>query len=197
MDGTHYYVLGFYLHGNNKPGWHKLKVSVNQSNAGVRARDGFMIGIEPGKKPETEKDEVLTALAAPLDYTSIPLRLTWSALPVQGGDSQVELALSSPPGGVSFDPDDSRVNLDYLAFIRPVGKTEGKTFPVTLSNKLGAAELDVFVKAGFRFRKQVPLAPGRYEVRVLLRDNIARKIGTVSTMIDLTTPAAASATPKP
>jgi hypothetical protein len=144
-----------------------------------------------------DKEEVLTALASPLDYTSVPLQLTWSALSTLGKDTQVDLTLVSPPGGVGMNAEDSRINVDCLAFIRPVGKTEGNSFPVTLTTKLSPAQQESFAMGGFRFRRQVPLAPSRYEVRVLLRDNVAQKIGTVSTIIDLSpTPAATSAAPK-
>jgi len=184
-DGTHYYLLGFYLHGDNKPGWHKLKVSVNQSNAAVRSRDGFSVGDAPTKPLTPDRDEVMTALASPLDYTSVPLQLTWSVLSAQGKDTLVELALFSPPGGIAVNAEDPGINVDYLAFIRLVGKTEGRTIPATLANKLNPAQLEEFAFGGFRFRRQIPLAPGRYEVRVLLRDNVAKKMGTVSTIVDL------------
>jgi len=196
-DGTHYYVLGFYLHGDNKPGWHKLKVNVNQPKAVVRSRDGFVIDPAQNPKPAAEKDEVLTALASPLDYTSVPLQLTWSILSAQGTDTLVELALFSPPGGIAVSSEDSGINVDYLAFIRLVGKTEGRTIPATLANKLSPEQQASFAMGGFRFRRQVPLAPGRYEVRVLLRDNVSKKMGTVSTIIDLSpAPAATSPAPK-
>jgi len=184
-DGTHYYLLGFYLHGDNKPGWHKLKVNVNRPKAFVRSRDGFVIDPPQKPKPAVDREEVLTALGAPLDYTSVPLRLTWSILSAQGKDTLVELALFSPPGGIAVSTENPEINVDYLAFIRLVGKTEGRTIPATLVNKLSPAQQEDFAFGGFRFRRQIPLAPGRYEVRVFLRDNVAQKIGTVSTIVDL------------
>ncbi len=184
-DGNHYYVLGFYLHGDSKPGWHKLKVTVNQSKAGVRARGGFLVDAAPSKAPAIGKEEVNTALASPLDYTSLPLRLNWSTVSTQGNETQVDLVLKSPPGVISVNSEDSRINVDYLAFIRPVGKSEGRTFPATLTTWLSPEGRKIFEQGGFRFRKLVNLAPGRYEVRVLLRDNLARKMGTVSTIIEL------------
>jgi len=197
-DGTHYYMLGFYLRGNNKPGWHELKVNVKQAGADVRSRTGFAISEPHDKIPKKGKEEVDTALASPLDYTSIPLRLSWAVLPTQGKEVQFELALLSPPGGIALNPEDSRINLDYLAFVRPVGKTEGKTFPVTLTTWVSPDQQKTLATAGFRFRKTLALAPGRYEVRVLVRDNVARKMGTVSTIIDLTaSPAPVSGTIRP
>jgi VWFA-related protein len=196
-DGNHYYVLGFYLYGDSKPGWHKLKVTVNQSQAGVRARAGFLVAAAPTKAPTIGKEEVDTALASPLDYTSLPLRLNWSTVSTQGNETQIVLELSSPPGVIAVNPDDSRINVDYLAFIRPVGKTEGRTFPATLTTWLSPEGRKIFEQGGFRFRKLVNLPPARYQVRVLLRDNLARKMGTVSTIIDLSpAPAATSPAPK-
>jgi hypothetical protein len=116
----------------------------------------------------------------------VPLRLNWSRLAPQGNESQIELVLNSPPGGISIDPESPGMNLDYLVFIRPVGKTEGRTIPASLVAKLSPQQQKSFEASGFLYRKQVSLAPGRYEVRVLLRDNVAGKIGTVSTLIDLT-----------
>ncbi len=194
-DGTHYYILGFYLHGENRPGWHKLKINVKQSDSVVRSRNGFVVAEAASKIATTAKEEVDTALASPLDYTSVPLQLSWSILSALGKQTQVEFVLVSPPGGIAVSPDDSRINLYYLAFVRPVGKTEGRTFPVTLTTWISPDQQKILAASGFRFRKQVALAPGRYEVRVLLRDNLARKMGTVSTIIDLSAPPSGESKP--
>ncbi|MCL4524457.1 MAG: VWA domain-containing protein [Acidobacteria bacterium] len=184
-DGNHYYILGFYLRGDNKPGWHTLKLTMNQPKTVVRARSGFMVAPVEGKAPSIGKEEVNSALVSPLDYTFVPLRLSWSVVATQGKEVQVEFVLISPAGGIAVNPDDSRINLDYLAFVRPIGKTEGRTFPVTLTTWISPDQQKIFAMSGFRFRKQVALAPGRYEARVLLRDNVAKKMGTVSTLLDL------------
>jgi VWFA-related protein len=197
LADTHYYLLGFYLRGDNKPGWHNLQVKVNQPKITVRARPGFAVGGDAAS-PNLEKiekdvlatasvndDAVAVALSSPLDYTSIPLRLQWTALNTPGNETQVELVVSSPPGGIAVNPDDMSLNVDFLAFFKPVGAKEGQPFPSWLSTVLNPEQQKSFATAGFRFRRQVTLAPGRYEVRVLLRDNVARKMGTVSTIIEL------------
>ena len=208
-DATHYYLLGFYLHGESRPGWHSLKVNVQQPGASTRTRQGFIVGEKPsldksaalqsagkngkGKKkdePEVssaeaaDKEFINAVLASPLDYTGVPLQLSWSDLPLEGKDKRIELLLTSPPTGVALDPN-NRMNLDYLAFVRKLGKTEGQTYPDTLAATLSAAQRQGLEETGFRYRHKLNLAPGRYEVRVLLRDNVANKIGTVSTVIEL------------
>lgn len=199
LADTHYYLLGFYLHGEHKPGWHALKVTVHQPKTAVRAREGFVFGESAELNTlntidkdvlvvASRKDDALrVALSSPLDYTSIPLRLQWSVTSTLGKDVQVELVVSSPPGGIEANADDMSLNVDFLAFFKPVGAKEGQPFPSTLKTVLNPEQQRTFAKTGFRFRNVVTIAPARYEVRVLVRDNEARKIGTVSTIIDLTT----------
>ena len=196
-DATHYYLLGFYLHGDTSPGWHKLKVEVDDPGAAVRARDGFAVGELNGRSHEyhepvkglsqssEDDDAVMTALISPLDYTSVPLALQWSILEKPTGNADVELVLTSPPGGVALSEESGSLNVDFLAFFWPIGRTEGRTFPKTLVTTLAPGGRNLFSTRGFAFRKQVSLPPDRYELRVLLRDNIAHKIGTVSTTMDL------------
>jgi VWFA-related protein len=187
-DAPHYYVLGFYLPAGTKPGWHKLKALVHQANATVRAREGFIVGDATAPSGESQQDLLLTAMASPLDFTSVPLRLQWSATPVSIGQVQLELVLRSPLGGVTLNPQDQSMNLDYFALVRPVGKTEGQSMSANLAAKLTPTQQKNLAAAGFLFRKSLTLPPGRYEVRVLLRDNIAQKTGTVSTVINLSAP---------
>lgn len=186
-DGAHYYLLGFYLENGSKPGWHKLKVNVDQPHLAVRGRDGYIVAGEsdPKKAADHSQDAVLTALASPLDYTSIPLKLHWTTALAESADAQVELAVASPPGGISFRPEDGYLNVDFLAFVRPVGQTEGRSIPAPLVTKLSSTQQRNLETVGFLFRKRISLAPGRYQVRVLLRDNLAKKMGTVSTSIEI------------
>ena len=187
-DAPHYYVLGFYLHGQNKPGWHKIRVKVNRADGTVRNRDGFVLGDSTPLKEAAEKDVVLAALTSPLDYTSIPMQLQWSRRPGQSDKVEIALEVSCPPGAITLQSGEQTMNVDFLAFVRPMGKTEGRTFPKSFVAKLPPQQLAKFATSGFAFRKQVTVTPGRYELRVLLRDNVGHKMGTVSTLVDLTGP---------
>jgi VWFA-related protein len=200
-DGNEYYVLGFYLPKNAEPGWHELKVQTPLTSASVRARAGFAVA-RTGSKAQSEvmketalsingtskaaappaRNEVLIALAAPVDYSSIPLRMNWNVAASDGEARRVELFLTSPAGAVSFDADDGRFDVDLLAFVRPIGKLQGTSYPQSLTKKLTPLEQQRLA-AGFAYRKMLNLAAGRYGLRVLLRDNITGKIGTVSAQV--------------
>jgi VWFA-related protein len=201
-DANHYYVLGFYLNGNNKPGWHKIQVKVDQSGTSTRTREGFLTiparvaAIDPKSKAKDakrvedaakeqaamDKASVITALASPLDYTAVPLRLSWTR---SAKGSGIDLTLISPPGGLSFEPETLVFSVDLLAFVRPVGEADGRSYPDSLIAKMTAAQAEGFARNGFLYRKNVPLTTGRYEVRFLARDNTSGKMGTVSTMVEV------------
>jgi hypothetical protein len=204
-DANEYYVLGFYLAKDAKPGWHSVKVEAKQPGLSLRARDGFSVepkriagrpapkpasvqkvsaAINTGGTPKAEpayvRDEVLTALAAPVDYTGIPLKLRWNVSGTGADPRKVELLLSSPAGGITVDPQDPTMNIDLLAFVRESGNVAGNSFPESLVKKLAPQEQRRLASAGFAFRKVLTLPAGRYGLRILLRDNTTHKIGTVS-----------------
>lgn len=187
----HYYLLGFYLHGDQKPGWHKLKLELNGQKAQIHARTGFVIGDEKtsrknkDKEQSIDRDIVMTALASPLDYTGVPLTVEWKEVSPKDKARFIELQLASPPGGVVTENPGGRMDLNYLAFIRPIGKTEGLSYPATLAAALSPAQQNRLMQSGFFYRKQIPITPGNYELRVFLRDNVSGKIGTVSTTVSL------------
>ncbi len=183
---NHYYLLGFYLHGNPKPGWHKLKVELKGQKAKVRSRVGFLVGDDRPKPKEIDRDIVLTALAAPLDYTSIPLTLHWEdAPPPKDNSRQIQLTILSPPHGVLVDQNSATLDLDFLAFVRPIGQIVGQGYPVSLLRKLTPDQQQILMKNGFGYRTRIPITVGKYELKIFLRDNLTEKIGTVSTSLDL------------
>jgi VWFA-related protein len=186
-DGDHYYVLGFYLGHQVSKGWHKLNVKVARDNVSVRTRSGFLVG-DLSNEHWVQNDMILTALASPLDYTSIPVSLHWDLISEPGRPTNIELAISSPPRGISSDPSNGNFDIDLLAYVRPTGKTEGISYPTSLVRSLTPDQQRDLATNGFRFRKLLQLAPGTYEVRLLLRDNVAKKMGTVSTVITVKAP---------
>jgi hypothetical protein len=207
-DSSHYYLVGFYLHGDQKSGWHKLKVDVARPGVSVRARNGFAIDAPNSGKPaspqqsalkksfaptpaalkagdEAADDPILVALGSSLDYTGISLRLNWSVASRDGLAVKVDLVVSTPPGGIGIS-DDRSMNLDFLAYVRSPGKSDGESHPASLIARLSPQQQESLASSGFLYRKQLTLKPGRYDVRVLLRDNVTHQIGTVSTLVDVT-----------
>ena len=184
-DARHYYLLGFYLHGNELPGWHNLNVKVRRSGMHVRARRGFLVMDHLGQPITADSDQVVVAMESPLDYTSVPMRLAWNPKGVSGDQRNVDFVIDSPPGGVIPRDTTHEVDVEILGVARPVGSKTGLSFSANKNTKLTAAELQKLSSGGFRFETTVSLKPGRYAVRVFLRDNVSGKVGTVSTQVDV------------
>ena len=192
-DAGHYYLLGFYLHGDQRPGTHALAVKVNRRNVTVRARDAFEVRKGAGDAAdaiaEVDRDvKLATALASPLDYTAVPLEVHWSPVGTQEGKTLLELVVTSPPGGIAIDPDGASISVSFLAFFREPGAEDGQSFPATFTRTLTPVEQRDFAEIGFVFRKQVKVVPKNYELRVVVRDDLTGKIGTVSVPVDLAVP---------
>jgi len=179
-----------------------LKITANEKDLSLRNRRGFSTGETHPYAPENRPlyindvrsgavsaktfasthshDPVLTALAAPVDYTDIPLRIHWSLT----GDQQVELTVSSPPGGIQLDPGKKEMRLDLLAYVKELGKKTGDSLPQSIVTRPDARQQEMLAKNGFSYRRRLKLPPGRYGIRFLVRDNVTGKIGTVSTLIN-------------
>jgi VWFA-related protein len=184
-DAPHYYLLGFYLRGNEGSGWHNLNVKVRRLGMRVRARRGFLVMDHAGQPVTADSDQFLVAMESPLDYTSVPMQLAWNMQAMSGGQRNVDIVIDSPSGGVTPRDKTGEVDVDILGVARPVGSKTGLSFSAKQHSKLDATELRKLTAGGFRFKTEVSLNPGRYAVRVFLRDNVSGKVGTVSTLVDV------------
>lgn len=183
----HYYLLGFYLKGEQKPGWHKVKVELTGPSAHLHARTGFVVADDKPKDKELEKrserEIVTAAMASPLDYTGIPLTMHWVDATGKDKSRQLQIEIASPAGTIQANA--GNLDLDFLAFVRPVGKTDGQGYPVSLRTAITPLQQEALMKRGFGYRKQIPISAGTFQLKVFLRDNTTGNIGTVSSVITL------------
>ncbi len=193
-DAPHYYLLGFYLRGDERSGWHDLNVKVMRSGMHVRARRGYLVMNHSGKPITADSNQFVVAMESPLDYTSVPMQLSWSLAGKSGTERNVALVIDSPPAGVMPRDKTGEVDVNILGLARPVGSKTGLSFSASKTglsfsakqnSTLTATEKRKLASGGFRYRTNVSLKPGRYAVRVFLHDNVSGKVGTVSTLVDI------------
>lgn len=187
-DAKHYYLLGFYLHGRTKPGWHNLKVKVDRPNTNVRAKGAFIAGIQPGQNGilETETQFLEAALKSPLDYTGLPLSLRWSAIGVEQQDRKIELIVRSPRGAIATDGEPPSLNLKVVTYVVPQSGGKAQTFEANVTGDLTPDQQNELLSAGFLYRRTLVLLPGTYVIRVLVQDRVTNLTGTISATVDLT-----------
>ncbi len=180
-DGAFYYVLSYALDKNNpKPGWRKLKVTVNAPDARVRAREGYFVSqimLDPSR---TEALDVANAMNSPLDYTGIPLHVKLEPPSEDGTKRKIGFSLFVPANAALVDEaDNNRFSFEIWYSVR-----DAKGKDVTHKNQvynlnLNPTMLAQLQNSGIGYNDTVELPPGQYNLRVVVRDNMSGKVGSV------------------
>jgi len=184
-DSNSYYMLAYYLpEEDRKPGWHKLKVTVKKKDVNVRARSGFLVPEKSKQPADSLKTELFNAFHSPLDYTGLPLFVRWTEKKPDPKDEQrvrafFEVAMSGT--SLIIDPgDNNHINLEVAALAYDdKGKIVGE-MSKTIDGRLKADNADTIRKNGLRYRDEIGLPKGKYTVKVVVRDDLAGKVGSVS-----------------
>ena len=190
------YMLGYYLDANAAPGWHKLHVEVNRSGAHTRARTGFLVKkIDPAHPDPHGKDpaalDVDLAMESPMNFTAIPMTVRWidngqvPTAAATGGliaKRKVAFQITLPPHAATLDETAGKhkVSLNFIALARTPQGDEAADFVKKIDGDLKpdvARRLDL---GGVKFDSTVVLAPGYYNVRFIVRDNLSGSIGSVT-----------------
>jgi VWFA-related protein len=191
-DSRQYYLLGYYLPSDDqKPGWRKLKVKVTVAGAHVRAREGFYVPRMQKRTPEALQQQMVDALRSPVEFTGV--RLNVREVP-SGVDMKLAVAGKSIHGfavDVAADSvmvDSQNGNAIDLSLVAVAFGTDGKhaaNSELHVAAKLPPERLDLLHKSGLRMKPSLELAPGKYEIRFAVRDNLTGEIGSVEYPLDL------------
>jgi hypothetical protein len=183
-DSSHYYLIGYYLKKDDRnTGWHKLDVHVNVADAQVRSRSGFLVTKDTQSVAKLEKVDIQSALLSPLDFTALPFRMNWTdRTPAASGRVRVAYEISIAPGVVNIDEADSNhLDLEIVAAAKASdGKLVGEPFTSNLQGHLPAPTAQQIAAQGVEYSGAVELPPGQYSVRVLVRDELTGKMGSVA-----------------
>lgn len=178
-DSSSYYLLSYYLDShNNKPGWRKLQVVVSRKDADVGARAGFLATNASVNPEVTHKANVEFALSSPFESTGIAVTEQWQGTSPDGSKEKVGFALQVPATDLINEADRNRFDVEFLAQATKKGVTAdtvGQTIKGTLpANALARVKAD-----GIFYKNSLDLAPGEYQVRFVVRDNLSGRIGSV------------------
>jgi VWFA-related protein len=207
-DSSQYYLISYYLDSNHsQPGWRKLHVKVDHDGAHVRARSGFFEVPENSQPTGAQDAEIASALASPLDYTEIPMTLTWTKFSAgkEPGTQQVEYLVSLPANAASVDESDrDHLVMEFIALVRtPEGKLAVMPSSQVLDTHLNSTTLQQVRTIGFRYRHTLELPSGEFTVRFVARDAISGRMGSVAATLKISAmagnshPASLPVPPKP
>jgi len=191
-DNSNYYVLGYYSTNGKRDGrFRKVDVKVRRPGVTVRARTGYIAPKgEPAKTSSATPEasaELQQALNSPIPVRG--LSLTASAVPFRSGAKASVLIVAEIDGSrFTFTEKDGRlwnavelVALPVDAAGRPVEGTRDE-----LSITPRPQTRDAIIAKGVRMTRRLDLAPGRYQLRVGVREAGSGSAGSVP--IDLEVP---------
>ncbi|MEY4092933.1 MAG: hypothetical protein RLZZ53_132 [Acidobacteriota bacterium] len=197
-DNSSYYVMGYYASNDRRDGrFRKIEVRLpGKPGYVIRSRKGYVA--PRGRAPETRaaaKDgptaELRDAMESPLPIAALPMSVTAAVFkgPTTKGSTQGSVVISTLVNGATlpFAESDGMFKND-LEIVGIATDDKGKTFStprntVNLNMKPDTAKR--VTATGFRVINALDLAPGRYNIRVAVRESNTRKAGSVMFDVDV------------
>ena len=184
-DSSEYYILGYYLdHSNTKPGWRKLAVKVKRDHVEVRTRSGFFVTRTTIDPAYSRDSDIASALQSPMDYTALQFVARWDGIEAskEAGKKRVLYLVTLAPDPSLIDAGDSNhMELEFVAEAQtPDGRQVGQPVGQKVDLHPTAEHLAVFREKGVGYRGSLDLAPGEYTVRIVVRDDLSGRVGSVA-----------------
>lgn len=182
-DASHYYMLSYYPDPKPKGSTlHRIKVEVKGEKLSVRARNSYYYGTAPtyGSAP---KSEVAVALQSNLDYTSLPLVMKFTSLKPGDGNKRIaEFVVGVDGRALSIDEEHgNRISL----LMGAQAKAGDNPVVISIDTKLKADVVDQIRAKQLTHNGEMTLTPGKYDVRVVVRDNLSGRIGSITAPIEV------------
>ena len=176
-DISSYYMLGFSSTNSARDGrFRRLSVRVRKrSGLRVDAKNGYYADRDFAHTARSDRELLLQEqLAAPLPVTDVPLFVTAGWFRLAADRYYVPISVAVP--GASIPRANDKTTLDIAGFIRdergaPVGRIRDTlTVPPASADTLAARQV--------LYQTGVTLPPGRFQVKVVVRENVSGQMGT-------------------
>jgi len=173
------YTVGFYAAGEPDGKWHSLKVRVKRPGVKVVCREGFLAEAGGALLAEWTPNDWQSAARNPLGSTAIALDARCG--PAQGGDQPtLMLILQIDPRHLHFQKDAEGMfaNVEIgVAEKMPSGQTS--FFRETGQYRFTQEQLATARSNSVRYTRSWVPAPGIASVRVIVRDRVTGRYGTL------------------
>ncbi len=187
QDSDSYYVLGFYLRPEDrKPGWRKLQVKVRREDASVHTRGSYYVAPPEADSTESLKNELAMAVISPLDYSSVPVSVTWLEMFDKDGKKHAKFRLVLPPGSFNIEGTGNHMDLEIAALALGEKDKQGGEFSRNLAANLRPESVGKIQSGGLVYQDSFVVLPGKYKVRFVVRDNLTGKLGSVTAPLEIT-----------
>jgi VWFA-related protein len=182
-ESRSYYLLGFAPSEKSKNGgFHPVKVTVNRPDVEVRTRLGYYSPTEKERRTEQLRASgVDRSIESPLPLAGVPLAVTAASFLDNTGHpvTTIVLNVSQPKQPGDGTPKTERVEVIASAY----GQESAKFFNTQRQMVSIVWNPSEAYAAQYEVRSRLPLAPGRYELRVGVKSS--DRDGSVYTYVDV------------
>jgi VWFA-related protein len=185
-EARSYYLVGYAPTNRAADGrFRSIEVKVAREGARLRARRGYYApgGNEKREAPAEGRDAAMQrALDSPFDLTGVPLRALAEVLgPAEAGKVKVRVTVEADVRSLAFVERGgaARDTLELLLLVAREDTGEFTRFDQQFEMSLRPESRARYERDGFAIRREVPLAPGRHQARVVVRDKNSGALGSL------------------
>ena len=186
-DSEAYYIIGFKSTNQAQDGsYRKLTISVDRPNVTVQYRPGYYAPADFKHAKTEDRELALTEqLKSDLPATDVSLYLQALYFRLNENSFYVPVSLVVPGSQIPFlkNGDKEKATLDIIGQVKNAqGITVGnarQTVPLNLDAAVNAKQKNIQYSTGFT------LAPGRYELKFVVRENQTGNMGSFETTLNV------------
>jgi hypothetical protein len=111
--------------------------------------------------------------------------VTWLGISGDGAKKKAEFQVRLPPNSVSIEGGAGQNHLNFHFAMAAFDNSSKKGQPAmtigkTITSAVPEAQMAALLNQGIGMKNAIELVPGQYTVRVVIRDNVTGKIGSVT-----------------
>jgi VWFA-related protein len=184
QDNGGYYLLGYYLAaGVKRDGrWHSLHVKVNAPGAHVRFRAGYYAPKDFQHLQKEDRDQQLAdAMRSDNPVVELPVAVETSLFRLSGQQTYVPIAAKISSSALDWAEKHGRgeAEFDFAAEVRAVPSGQAvANLRDTIRVQLDPERFQQIKQSNLLYQGGVVLAPGKYRLKFVARENESGRIGT-------------------
>lgn len=187
-ESSSYYLLGYAPTDKRADGrFRKIEVKVGRPGLTVRARRGYYAPGGPppaGRNPAPDRDGAIqSALDSPFDLQGVPLRATAYVLgAAEGGKLRVLVTAEADIRGLAFEARSgaSSDTLETMLVVAERQTGEFHRFDQQFAMAFKPETRARYEKTWFPMTRELALAPGAYQARIVARDKNDGRVGSLT-----------------
>ncbi len=182
------YTLSYYPDHDAWDGkFHRIGIRTSLPGIQLRHRDGYFANPESQPAAQLQETQLREIADSPLDFSGIRFSANFSKA---AGDPAAHLTLYVTANDLELAPQENKRHglLQLWCLQRSATGTELKVTPKDFTVLIHEDAYPAVVRDGLRLKATVPLQPAATKVRVVLRDTLSGRIGTLDIPLSPATP---------